>query len=147
MTKDSLNPMDSSLSINKLMGDSAGAASSGSFSGILTIGGVAAASLIPVVGPIVAVGIGTVGAVTTAYQLAMKQMADRKIDRVVQNVQDTLKENGLYTGAVDGVLGPITRAAIVKVQEEKNHLGITGDLDDDTLNAIMEFPSASPVDY
>ncbi len=38
----------------------------------------------------------------------------------VQDVQTFLKETGLYTGAVDGVFGAETEAAIKRFQESKN---------------------------
>jgi peptidoglycan hydrolase-like protein with peptidoglycan-binding domain len=92
----------------------------------------------------VAVGIGTIGAVTTAYQLAIKQRADRKIDRIVHSVQDELKGRGLYSGEVDGILGPETKNAIAKVQEDDTSLQVTGELDDKTLGSIINATGSSP---
>jgi hypothetical protein len=134
----------SGLSYDGLKQQSDSASSSGSVSGLITVGGAAAASLIPGVGPIVAVGIGTIGAVTTAYQLAIKQRADRKIDRIVYSVQDELKGRGLYSGEVDGILGPETKNAIAKVQEDDTSLQVTGELDDKTLGSIINATGSSP---
>jgi hypothetical protein len=86
-----LNGQD--LSIESLTSESQTASLNGSVSGLFTLGGVVGATLIPGIGPIVAVGIGTVGAATTAFQLIKKQQADRKIGRIVQNGQANLADN------------------------------------------------------
>ena len=56
-------------------------------------------------------------------------------DQVVANVQATLQEQGYYHGEVDGVLGPLTRAAIASYQEE-NGLYVTSAIDEPTLDAL-----------
>ncbi len=42
----------------------------------------------------------------------------RNSDRRVTNIQRFLKNEGLYLGPLDGVLGPATRHAIIRYQEE-----------------------------
>jgi len=49
--------------------------------------------------------------------------------------QTTLKEEGVYHGAIDGVLGPATQEAIRRYQQTRN-LPITGTLDKATLSAL-----------
>src|SRR5438477_163012 len=39
-------------------------------------------------------------------------------DQVVANVQSAVQEQGYYTGEVDGLLGPLTRAAIARYQQD-----------------------------
>ena len=147
MNGDFPEPTGSELSIESLKSESEGASATGSVSGLFTLGGAAAASLIPGIGPIVAVGIGTVGAATTAYQLVRKQQADRKIGRIVQQVQTTLADKGIYTGSVDGIFGPETRDAVVRVQEAADDLQVTGGLDDATVKSIISGSSSSTLDF
>jgi peptidoglycan hydrolase-like protein with peptidoglycan-binding domain len=56
-------------------------------------------------------------------------------DQVVANVQSSLQEQGYYHGEVDGVLGPLTRAAIASYQEA-NGLYVTSAVDQPTLEAL-----------
>ena len=56
-------------------------------------------------------------------------------DQVIYNVQRALKELGYYTGALNGSLGPATRAAISAFQED-NDLEITGVVDEATVEAL-----------
>ena len=135
------------LSIDSLKSESRSASETGSVSGLFTLGGAAAASLIPGIGPVVAVGIGTVGAATTAYQFVRKQQADRKIGRIIEQVQVNLADKGLYNGSIDGVFGPETRSAVERVQEAAEDLEVTGGLDDATVRSIINgsaFSSADP---
>lgn len=53
----------------------------------------------------------------------------------VRSAQQQLKNAGYYTGAVDGVDGPMTRAAIRKYQRE-NNLAVNGRLDRETRNTL-----------
>ena len=53
----------------------------------------------------------------------------------VEQVQKALKEKGHYAGAVDGVMGPQTSAALKAYQKEQG-LGVTGRLDDATLGKL-----------
>jgi peptidoglycan hydrolase-like protein with peptidoglycan-binding domain len=49
-------------------------------------------------------------------------------DQIIANVQYTLQQLGYFSEAVDGVLGPVTRAAIEDYQVE-NNLPVTGAID------------------
>jgi peptidoglycan hydrolase-like protein with peptidoglycan-binding domain len=50
-------------------------------------------------------------------------------------VQRALSGAGYYRGAIDGVIGPRTRAAI-RAYERDNNLSPDGELDDNLLNAL-----------
>ena len=56
-------------------------------------------------------------------------------DQVVANVQTALQEQGYYHGEVDGLLGPLTRAAIADYQRDQG-LYITSAIDEPTLAAL-----------
>jgi hypothetical protein len=56
-------------------------------------------------------------------------------DQVIANVQYALQQLGYFAEAVDGVLGPVTRAAIEDYQVE-NGLNVTGAIDRSTLVAL-----------
>ncbi|MEY2487990.1 MAG: hypothetical protein QOH39_3638 [Verrucomicrobiota bacterium] len=56
-------------------------------------------------------------------------------DQVVANVQGTLKDQGYYTGEIDGQLGPLTRAAIASYQEEHG-LATTSAIDQPTMESL-----------
>ena len=56
-------------------------------------------------------------------------------DEVVANVQSALQEQGYYHGEVDGLLGPLTRAALADYQRDQG-LETTAALDEPTLNAL-----------
>ena len=56
-------------------------------------------------------------------------------DQVIANVQAALQEQGYYQGEVDGILGPLTRAAIARYQED-NGLYITSAIDEPTLSSL-----------
>ena len=55
----------------------------------------------------------------------------------IKKVQQALKDKGVYSGAIDGKLGPQTRDAISAFQKA-NKLEVTADksLDDETLRAL-----------
>ena len=55
--------------------------------------------------------------------------------QVVANVQSALQELGYFSYAADGVMGPLTRAAIANYQRD-NLLPITGDIDPATLGSL-----------
>jgi peptidoglycan hydrolase-like protein with peptidoglycan-binding domain len=55
--------------------------------------------------------------------------------QVVANVQSALQAQGYYTGEVDGILGPLTRAAIAKYQQDHG-LVITSAVDEPTLASL-----------
>ena len=56
-------------------------------------------------------------------------------DQVVVNVQVALREQGYYAGAVDGDMGPQTRAALAAFQAD-NGLAITSAVDQPTLQTL-----------
>ena len=56
-------------------------------------------------------------------------------DQVVANVQSTLRAQGYYHGAVDGTLGPVTRAALATYQRD-NGLYATAAIDEPTLESL-----------
>lgn len=56
-------------------------------------------------------------------------------DPLVQSVQSQLKDKGFYYGAVDGLTGPETTAAIRRYQI-RNGLEVTGTLTEETLRSL-----------
>jgi hypothetical protein len=56
-------------------------------------------------------------------------------DQVVANVQSALQEQGYYHGEVDGLLGPLTRAALADYQRDKG-LETTAAVDEPTLDSL-----------
>src|SRR6266705_1539468 len=56
-------------------------------------------------------------------------------DRVIVDVQSQLQQDGYYDGAVDGVLGPMTREAIAAFQAD-NGLAVTSVIDQPTLATL-----------
>jgi putative peptidoglycan binding protein len=56
-------------------------------------------------------------------------------NQVIGNVQVALQQQDYYHGAVDGLLGPLTRAAIADYQRDHG-LYITSAIDQPTLNAL-----------
>jgi putative peptidoglycan binding protein len=56
-------------------------------------------------------------------------------DQVVANVQTALQEQGYYHGEADGLLGPLTRAAIADYQRDHG-LYITSAVDEPTLASL-----------
>ncbi len=56
-------------------------------------------------------------------------------DQVVVNVQVALRDQGYYAGAVDGAMGPQTRAALAAFQAD-NGLAVTSAVDQPTLQTL-----------
>jgi hypothetical protein len=56
-------------------------------------------------------------------------------DQVVANVQSSLQEQGYYTGEIDGLLGPLTRAALAAYQRDHG-LYMTAAIDQPTLASL-----------
>jgi Putative peptidoglycan binding domain len=56
-------------------------------------------------------------------------------DQVIANVQSALQEQGYYQGEVDGLLGPLTRAALADYQRDYG-LYTTAAIDEPTLDAL-----------
>jgi len=56
-------------------------------------------------------------------------------DQVIANVQAALQQQGYYHGEVDGLLGPLTRAAVADYQRDRG-LYITSAIDRPTLSSL-----------
>jgi len=56
-------------------------------------------------------------------------------DQVIANVQSTLQQQGYYRGEVDGLLGPLTRAAVADYQRDHG-LYVTSAIDRPTLSSL-----------
>jgi hypothetical protein len=56
-------------------------------------------------------------------------------DQVVVNVQIALRDQGYYAGAVDGAMGPQTRAALAAYQADQG-LAVTSAIDSPTLTTL-----------
>jgi len=56
-------------------------------------------------------------------------------DQVIANVQAALQQQGYYRGEVDGLLGPLTRAAVADYQRDRG-LYITSAIDRPTLSSL-----------
>ena len=74
-------------------------------------------------------------AATYAYDGPIFAYNDLPPDQVVANVQSALQEQGYYTGEIDGLLGPLTRAAIARYQQDHD-LYITSAIDEPTLASL-----------
>src|SRR5437016_3710994 len=61
--------------------------------------------------------------------------ADRTPDRVIENVQLALQQQGYYAGSIDGLLGPQTRGALAAFQSDYG-LAITSAVDRPTLQTL-----------
>lgn len=56
-------------------------------------------------------------------------------DQVIANVQTALQDEGYYQGEIDGLLGPLTRAALADYQRDHG-LYTTAAIDEPTLSAL-----------
>ncbi len=56
-------------------------------------------------------------------------------DQVVANVQEALQSQGYYNGEVDGLLGPLTRAALADYQRDHD-LYTTSAIDEPTMASL-----------
>ena len=70
-----------------------------------------------------------------AYDGPIYAYNDLPPDQVVANVQTALQQQGYYRGDVDGLLGPLTRAAIATYQRDHG-LYVTSAIDRPTLEAL-----------
>jgi hypothetical protein len=70
-----------------------------------------------------------------AYDGPIYGYNDLPPDQVVANVQAALQEQGYYQGQVDGLLGPLTRAAIANYQRDRG-LYVTSAIDRPTLQSL-----------
>lgn len=73
----------------------------------------------------------------TGAPAGMTQTAELTPD-TIRSVQQTLQQDGMYRGRVDGVWGPGTQAGVRSFQQQHN-LSATGQLDQPTL-AAMNMP-------
>ena len=65
-------------------------------------------------------------------------------DQVVANVQEQLQDQGYYHGEVDGLLGPLTRAALADYQGQHG-LYTTGAIDEPTMASLGFEEKGEPV--
>jgi hypothetical protein len=72
---------------------------------------------------------------TYAYDEPIYGYSNLEPGQVIANVQTALQEQGYYRDAVDGLIGPRTRAAISNFQRDHN-LSITAAIDGPTLQAL-----------
>jgi hypothetical protein len=72
---------------------------------------------------------------TYAYDEPIYGYNDLPPGQVIANVQSALQEQGYYRDAVDGLIGPSTRAAISNFQRDRG-LPITAAIDGPTLQAL-----------
>jgi hypothetical protein len=72
---------------------------------------------------------------TYAYDEPIYGYSNLEPGQVIANVQTALQEQGYYRDAVDGLIGPRTRAALANFQRDHN-LSITAAIDGPTLQAL-----------
>ena len=65
-------------------------------------------------------------------------------DGMTRTVQEALVEKGFDPGPVDGILGPKTKAALMKFQESAG-LTANGEVDDATKSGLLSSMSAAPL--
>jgi len=70
-----------------------------------------------------------------AYDGPIYAYNDLPPDQVIANVQAALQQQGYYHGEVDGLLGPLTRAAVADYQRDRG-LYITSAIDRPTLSSL-----------
>jgi hypothetical protein len=70
-----------------------------------------------------------------AYDGPIYAYNDLPPDQVVANVQASLQAQGYYHGEVDGLLGPLTRAALADYQRDRG-LYVTSAIDQPTLASL-----------
>jgi hypothetical protein len=75
------------------------------------------------------------GAAYYPYDGPIYAYNDLPPDQVIANVQAALQEQGYYQGEVDGLLGPLTRAALADYQRDHG-LYTTAAIDEPTLDAL-----------
>src|SRR5205085_4403395 len=75
------------------------------------------------------------GANFYAYDGPIYAYNDLPPDQVVANVQQELQQQGYYHGEVDGLLGPLTRAALADYQRDHD-LYTTAAIDEPTMSSL-----------
>lgn len=83
-------------------------------------------------------GLPATGALDQATAVALREASGREEPTIVRSVQSVLTELGVYTGALDGVYGPGTIAAVEQVQQEYGITEHPGQVDAATLGAMVE---------
>ena len=78
-----------------------------------------------------------------ATSVLLLSVAPLRADDKVADVQQILKDQGFYYGAINGQKDTDTSAAIRRYQI-RNGLQITGDLNDETLKSLHSAPAATP---
>jgi hypothetical protein len=119
------NSVGSNRLFNNLKQKSKDATTTGTLTGIITIGGVVASSLIPVFGTIVVIPLGVVGAIATSHQLVVKIKADHKIDILVQKLNEAIETIAKLTAIpLDEIIDLLRSWRICKLSKNqiKNHL-------------------------
>src|SRR5690606_27084334 len=71
----------------------------------------------------------------TTYRTAPRSYATSYESELSVEVQQALKRRGYYRGAIDGDIGPGSRAAIRAYQADRG-LAVTGRIDSSLLNAL-----------
>ena len=79
-----------------------------------------------------------------AYDGPIYAYHDLPPDQVVANVQEQLQVQGYYHGEVDGLLGPLTRAALADYQSQHD-LYTTGAIDEPTMASLGFEEKGEPV--
>ena len=75
-------------------------------------------------------------AALTAGLIGFAPLANAKSTSTIRQAQEQLQNQGLYSGKIDGVDGPMTRSAIRQFQKT-NNLRVTGRLDQQTRSDLM----------
>src|ERR1043165_368195 len=73
--------------------------------------------------------------ITTAAVIFMGSIMLVQADQLVESVQQALKDEGFYYGEISGEMNANLTAAIRRYQI-RNGLQVTGDLNDETLQAL-----------
>jgi Putative peptidoglycan binding domain len=69
------------------------------------------------------------------YEYNQPIYGDFTPEQIVAGIQTELARRGYYTYAIDGKMGPLTRAALNRFQSD-HHMNITSGIDPATLNAL-----------
>jgi peptidoglycan hydrolase-like protein with peptidoglycan-binding domain len=78
------------------------------------------------------------GALDQETAVALRTASGREEPTIVRSVQSVLTELGIYTGAIDGIYGPGTIAAVTKVQEQAGLTKNPEQVDAATLGAMVD---------
>ncbi len=75
-------------------------------------------------------------AATPSYGSGAPQASSTEMtSNTIRDVQQSLQQDGLYRGQIDGVWGPQTRSAVRRYQQQHN-ITVTGQLDQETLSSM-----------